>query len=103
MRTCEICAKRKAHGKTKAPLKPLPIPDYPFERVAMDVVGPLSTSLNGNVYILNMQDYKTRYTEASAMKDQTAKSVARAFIEKIILRHGVPRYILTDQGTNFMS
>jgi hypothetical protein len=36
------------------------------------------------------------------MKDQTADSVHEAFRDKIILTHGVPEEVLTDQGTNFL-
>lgn len=103
IRSCLICAKRKPHGKTKAPLQPLPITDFVFERVALDIVGPVHPSLNNNVYILVMSEYKTRYIETAAMSDQTAATVARQFIEKIILRHGVPHQLLSDQGSNFMS
>jgi len=103
VRTCLSCAKRKATGKTTAPLKPLPITDYPFERVSLDVIGPLTPTLNGNVYILVLIDHKTRYVEAAAMKNQTAVVTAKHFINKIILRHGVPSQLLSDQGPNFMS
>jgi hypothetical protein len=30
-------------------------------------------------------------------------TVARAFVEEIILKFGIPQSILTDQGSNFMS
>jgi transposase InsO family protein len=40
---------------------------------------------------------------AAPMKDQTADSVHNAFREKIILTHGVPEEVLTDQGKNFLS
>jgi hypothetical protein len=37
------------------------------------------------------------------MKTQTAESIAKAFVETIILRHGAPNEILTDRGQNFLS
>jgi len=30
-------------------------------------------------------------------------TIARAFVEEIILKFGIPQTILTDQGSNFMS
>ena len=36
----------------------------PFERIAMDIVGPLTRSCNGNRYILVACDYATRFPEA---------------------------------------
>lgn len=67
------------------------------------VVGPLVTTDSGNNYILTVQDSFTRYLEAFPMRDQTAATVAKHLITGVILRHGVPRQILTDLGTNFMS
>ena len=36
----------------------------PFERIAMDIVGPLPHNRRGNQYILVVCDYATRYPEA---------------------------------------
>jgi hypothetical protein len=37
------------------------------------------------------------------MPDQTAETVARTFVNNVVLIHGVPETVLTDQGTNFQS
>lgn len=37
------------------------------------------------------------------MKDQTARSVADAFLQYVVYRHGVPRELVTDQGSQFLS
>jgi transposase-like protein len=50
-----------------------------------------------------MGEYLTRYVTAVSLPNQTAESVAQAFIKNIITRHGVPEKVLTDQGTNVMS
>ena len=55
--------REKAHT-TKAPQVPLPIVSSPFEKTAMDIVGPLPRSRSGHCYILVMCDYATRYPEA---------------------------------------
>jgi hypothetical protein len=76
---------------------PLPIIEEPFARIAMDVVGPLPKSASGNRFVLVVCDYATRYPEAVAMKSVDAASIA----EELFSRVGVPKEILTDQGTNF--
>jgi transposase InsO family protein len=48
-------------------------------------------------------EYLTKWPEAVAVKDITAKTVAQAFLENIVTRHGAPRELLSDKGTNFMS
>lgn len=102
VKQCAICEKRKAVGSSKAPLVPIPPPDRPWQLMAMDIVGPLDLTEKGNTYILVMGEYSTRYMIAAPMKDQTADSIHDAFREKIILTHGVPEEVLTDQGSNFL-
>ena len=101
--SCLICAKRKAYGKRMAPLKPLEPSLFFWQRIAMDIVGPLPETYSGNRYILVMSEYATRYMIAVAMKDQKAKTVAKHFIINVILKYGSPLQILTDQGKNFLS
>lgn len=51
----------------KAGMIPLPLKTHPFQRIAMDLVGPLPRSKRGNRYILTIVDYVTRYLEAIAL------------------------------------
>ena len=101
---CHECAlgKTSPHLK-KAPLQPITVPNEPFERVSMDIVGPIKQTKNGNQYILVLIDNLTKWPEAFAMPDQTALTVAKIFVEQVICRHGMPRTLLTDRGTNFLS
>ena len=101
-RTCESCQTASGRRAVRAPLIPLPIISQPFERIAMDIVGPLPKSRQGNRFVLVICDYATRYPEAIPMKHVDAGSVAEELI-KVFSRVGVPREILTDQGTNFTS
>ncbi|XP_041421806.1 uncharacterized protein LOC121394536 [Xenopus laevis] len=101
--SCPVCQKTApVKPSDKAPLIPIPVVGKVFERVAMDIVGPLEKSSKGNQYILVVCDYATRYPEAIPLRNITAKSVADALI-KIFSSLGIPREILTDQGTNFTS
>ena len=101
-KTCGVCQKATQKGVKKAPLVPLPIVSEPFSRIAMDIVGPLLRSRLGNKYLLVLCDYATRYPEAVPLKSIDAESVAEELI-KVFARMGVPREILTDQGSNFTS
>ena len=75
----------------------------PFQKVAMDIVGPLPKTHAGNQYILTFQDHFSKYPEAFPLPDQRATTIARIFVEEIVCRHGTPEKLLTDQGTNFTS
>ena len=101
-RTCGICQKASRTKEKRAPLIPLPVVTEPFQKVAMDIVGPLPRSRSGNRYILVICDYATRYPEAIPLKTIDAEHVAEESV-KLFARVGVPKEILTDQGTNFTS
>ena len=64
VRSCPECQKAGSQRVRRAPLIPLPVIGVPFERMAMDIVGPLPRSRSGNRYVLVVCDYATRYPEA---------------------------------------
>ena len=75
----------------------------PFERIAMDLIGPLSKTKRRKRFVLVVSDYATRYSEAFALRDGTAPVVHIA--EKLVeyfSRYGIPKEV-SDQGANFMS
>lgn len=103
-RSCDICQRTTPKGRvTRIPLGQMPLIDSPFERIAMDIIGPISpVSGQKNRYILTVVDYATRYPEAVALPTIETERVAEALVE-IYSRMGVPREILTDMGSNFTS
>ena len=103
-RSCEACQRTVPKGRvSKAPLQKMPLIGVPFDRVAMDLVGPIHpASGSGNRYILTVVDYATRYPEAVALPSIESERVAECLLN-IYTRVGIPREILTDQGTQFVS
>jgi len=59
------CQRTVAKGQVvKVPLGKMPVIDTPFDRVAVDLVGPIFPATEkGYKYILTMVDYATRYPE----------------------------------------
>uniref|UniRef100_A0AAX7U441 Gypsy retrotransposon integrase-like protein 1 n=1 Tax=Astatotilapia calliptera TaxID=8154 RepID=A0AAX7U441_ASTCA len=101
-KSCPQCQKTSIKTPSRAPLQPLPVISTPFERLGMDVVGPVEKSRAGNRYMLVITDYATKYPEVFPLKSVKAKSVAFCLVQ-FFSRVGFPREILTDRGTNFMS
>lgn len=103
-RSCDICQRTVAKGKVaNVPLGKMPVIDTPFDRVAVDIVGPIQPVTDKkNRYILTLVDYATRYPEAEPMKDIHAETVAETLVN-MFTRVGIPREILSDQGSQFMS
>ena len=104
IRSCDICQRTFPKGKVrKVPLNSMPIIDTPFQRVAVDIVGPITpVTSKGNRYILTIVDYATRYPEAIPLRNIETPTVAEALVE-VFSRVGVPREILTDMGSQFTS
>ena len=100
--SCRECQLVNQPAIPRAPLRPLPLMEVPFERIGMDLNGPFPRSARGYRFVLVLVDYATRYPEAVPLRTISAKSVAHALFQ-VISRVGIPKEILTDQGTSFMS
>jgi hypothetical protein len=88
---CEICQKNKiAQNKTKMPTKITTTPEVVWEKCALDIVGPLNRTLDGNRYVLIFQDEFSKYTLAIPIDHQDAVTIAKAFVEEVILKFGIP-------------
>ncbi|XP_039308185.1 uncharacterized protein LOC120358336 [Solenopsis invicta] len=104
VKQCLTCQTRKlVRQKTRQPMMLTDTPGQAFDKVALDIVGPLKTTDSGNTYILTMQDLLTKYSVYAPLSSISAEATATAFINYFICRFGCPRSILTDQGRNFMS
>ena len=52
-------------------------------------------------YVVVAIDYFSKWSEARALPDKSAVSVARFLYDDIICRHGCPLIHITDQGREF--
>lgn len=100
--SCPDCQLVNQPAIPRAPLRPLPLIEVPFEHIGMDLIGLFHRSTHGYRFVLVLVDYATRYPEAVPLRNSSAKSVAQALFQ-VISRVGIPKEILTDQDTSFMS
>ena len=103
---CKACIKCAIDKPAihRDPSNPLPVADAPFSTIAIDFIGPLNQNPTlGNNCVMVVTDYLTKWVEAIPLPDQKAETTAFAVVKHIITRHGSPRTILTDRGTNFTS
>lgn len=104
VKTCRECQLKKlVRLKTRQPMVLTDTPGTAFEKVSMDIMGPLPTSKNGFTHILTIQDLLTKFSLAIPLRHTTSVAVADAFVNELICVFGAPRIILTDQGSNFVS
>ena len=98
--SCDICQKLQ-NKPSKVLLIPAPIVKEPFDKVGIDIIGPLPLTKKRNKYILSLIDYSTRYAEAVPLTGKKAVNIAEALI-KIFTRFGLPKSVLSDQDPSFI-
>ncbi|KAL0462270.1 UNVERIFIED_CONTAM: hypothetical protein Slati_0114600 [Sesamum latifolium] len=84
------------------PLHPT-VASWPFDAWSLDVVGPMTKSSGGHLYILAATDYFSKWAESVPLKEVKKENVADFIRTNIIYRYGVPRYIITDNWKPFFN
>ncbi len=100
---CDECQRNKARtGKGHGLLKPLPIPDAPWQHVTMDFVTGLKTTKNGYDSICVFVDRLTKMVHlAPTTKTITAEGTAFLLFDKVVKLHGEPETLITDRQSVF--
>ena len=75
----------------------------PFSHIGIDIMGPLLRTLTGKRYIILAVDFFTKWAEGIAVEDADAQTVTKFIHSDIICRHGVPKEITSDRGTEFLN
>ena len=100
---CQRCGKGKVWREQKRGLlKPLPIPEQAWQELAMDFIVGLPAS-SGCTNILGVTDRLTKSMVLVPMSLMTAEDVADAMMRHVFAHHGLPRAIVSDQGSQFVS
>ena len=72
----------------------------PFERVAVDLVGPFPVAVGGYKFLLMCIDTATRWPETIPIKTSTAKTITN-HLTNIFSICGFPTCLVSDNGTQF--
>ncbi|KAG9394418.1 hypothetical protein J8273_4075 [Carpediemonas membranifera] len=96
---CLICQKTRLANFIKLKMGATPS-STPFERVAVDTLGPISEDSAGNRYVVVITDTFTHFTELVPAPSNNADAAAAA-IWASICRHGIPAILHTDGGPEY--
>ena len=98
-RSCDTCAKRRSpvpRSKNRAPMGHIAAA-CPFEKIAIDLMGPLPETPTGNKHLLVVCDYFSKWVELLALPDIRAETVAERLVEDVFSRFGV--YTATKENS----
>lgn len=96
---CECLKAKRPHRATRAPLIPI-VTTHPFELVSVDFLH-LEACKQGFEYILIVMDHYTRFAQAYATRNKSAKTVVEKLFNDFALRFGFPKKIHHDMGREF--
>jgi len=102
---CSICLKAKSQFHQGFGLyTPLPILNGPWEYVSMDFIVSLPRTQRGNDAIMVVVDYLSKTTHFIPFeKIDDASRVAYLYSKEVVKLHGIPRSIVSDRDTKFLS
>jgi len=101
VKRCSKCQRFDKAKPPKTPMQTREVVTLPFERVAIDLVGPYPTAKGGFRFLLTCVDLATRWPEAIPIRVCTARVIIDK-LEEIFTHNGFPTTIVSDNGAQFV-
>jgi hypothetical protein len=100
---CETCQRTQAHHRTPTTLTPSEIPNTNWQRISVDLIGPLPKS-NGHDAVMVVVDYLSKMGHFIPCSTTiTAEGAARLYVDNVFKTHGLSESITSDRGPQFVS
>lgn len=103
VRCCQVCQLYKPQTRKPPGKLQQTVVHGPWEMLGVDLMGPFPRSSSGNLYLIVFVDYYTSWVEMFPLRKATAEAVSQILTKEILTRWGVPTFILSDQGPQFVS
>src|SRR4051812_21891776 len=102
---CDVCSRVKAgHQKPVGWLRPIPPPDWKWDKVEMDFITGFPKSQKGNDAIFVVIDQFSKVAHFLPVRETiTASQLAHLYVAQIVTLHGIPLDISSDRGSLFTS
>lgn len=100
---CKGCQRsEKSLAPSPVPLTRIPLPDKPWQKLAIDISGPFVIAPLQSKFIVVLMDYYSKFPEILLTPTITSNKVI-TWLNEIFSRYGAPDEIVSDNGTQFVS
>lgn len=98
--SCQVCQLYAPVSRGKyGELHPINA-DCVWQKIGIDVAGPLNPEVDGYKYILVIVDYFSRYAIAEPLRTMLGGEIARAIFNSVFCKFGIPKTIISDRAAN---
>lgn len=102
VKECVKCIRYKPSNLKPVGLLKTPAAERKFETLSIGLFGPLRETAEGYQWIFVVEDVATKWVELFLLKRSTAQACARKLIDEVMLRYGIPRRVISDNGSQFV-
>ena len=104
VKTCQVCLRHKSSSQKKqGMMKSLPIPQQCWESVSMDFITQLPESEGYDAIANCVCRLSKRAVYIPTQTDITAEGYAKLFFNHVVRTYGIPKEIISDRDSKFIS
>jgi len=101
---CDPCQRNKNHhSKTHGLLRPLPVPEGPWQSISYDLITDLPKSMGYDAILVVLCRLTKQGHFIRTTTNVDTEGIATLLLENVWKLHGLPLETVSDRGTNFES
>ena len=100
---CEACQQFKYDNTPSSSQMQIHSVNEPWHTIGIDLMGPFPVTSRNKRFLLVIVDYFTRWIELFPLNTTTSNVISELLVDQLFTRYGLPKYILSDNGPQFVS
>lgn len=102
IKDCQLCLRHKSDQRPDKVMMSSSPPTAVWDRLYIDLMGPLLTSCSGNKYVLLILDGFSKWLITFAIPDSSSASIVKC-LHQVFTMYGPPSSMVSDNATPFKS